>query len=77
MHALQIQNVKRNVVKKISIDNLNKNENEITVPVDKEDLSNTFNDGNHNNNNMNTNDNNIGTEIDAHNVDTNYAEVTV
>jgi hypothetical protein len=79
MHALQIQNVKRNVAKKISIDNLNKNENEITVPVDKEDLSNTFNDGNHNNNNnnnMNTNNNN-GNEIDAHNVDTNYAEVTV
>jgi len=75
MHALQIQNVKRNVAKKISIDNLNKNENEITVPVDKEDLSNTFNDGNHNN--MNTNDNNNGNEIDAHNVDTNYAEVTV
>ena len=38
LHALQIQNVKRDVVKKVSIQELNKNE--VILPVDKEDLSN-------------------------------------
>jgi hypothetical protein len=38
LHALQIQNVKRNVVKKVSIDELNKND--IVVPVDTQDLDN-------------------------------------
>jgi hypothetical protein len=74
LHALQIQNVKRNIVKKIDIKELNKN-NEIIVPVDNEELN------NHNdydidnlicneNNNENINDflpgienNNIGSEL--------------
>ena len=37
LHALQIQNVKRDVVKKVSINEINKQE--IIVPVDNEDLS--------------------------------------
>lgn len=36
LHALQIQNVKRNIAKKIDINELNKRE--IVVPVDKEEL---------------------------------------
>jgi hypothetical protein len=40
LHALQIQNVKRNIVKKIDIQQLNKS-NDVIVPVDKEELINT------------------------------------
>ena len=36
LHALQIQNVKRNIVKKVSVDELNKND--IIIPVDKDEL---------------------------------------
>lgn len=39
LHALQIQNVKRNSVKKVKIQELNKNE--IIPPIDKEEISNT------------------------------------
>jgi hypothetical protein len=35
LHALQIQNIKRNVVKKVSINEL---KNEVVYPVDQEDL---------------------------------------
>jgi hypothetical protein len=52
LHALQIQNVKRDVVKKVSIQELNKND--IISPVDKEEL---FNDNNNNNDNNNDNNN--------------------
>jgi hypothetical protein len=38
LHALQIQNIKRDVVKKVSVKELNKNE--VVVPVDNEDLNN-------------------------------------
>ena len=38
LHALQIQNIKRDVVKKVSIQKLNKNE--LIPTVDKEDLTN-------------------------------------
>jgi len=48
LHALQIQNVKRDVAKKININELNKSE--IVVPVDKEDLTNNNNNNNNNNN---------------------------
>ena len=40
LHALQIQNVKRNIVKKVSIDEL---KNEVIHPVEHEDLINTHN----------------------------------
>ena len=49
LHALQIQNVKRDVVKKININELNKSE--IVVPVDKEDFTNNNNNNNNNNSN--------------------------
>jgi hypothetical protein len=67
LHALQIQNVKRDIVKKVSINELNKNE--ITVPVDKEDLLNTHTNNNNINviddyNNDNKNDTNQATNID-------------
>jgi hypothetical protein len=76
LHALQIQNVKRNVVKKIDIKDLNKS-HDIVVPVDNEDLQNNNNNNNNNNNEMNQeinheinneisnyNDNNmVGTEL--------------
>jgi len=39
LHALQIQNVKRDVVKKVSINELNNKE--IIYPVDKQELENT------------------------------------
>ena len=39
LHALQIQNVKRDVVKKVSVDELN--QKEIIHPVDESDLDNT------------------------------------
>jgi hypothetical protein len=39
LHALQIQNIKRNIVKKIDIKEINKN-NEIMVPVENENLNN-------------------------------------
>jgi hypothetical protein len=79
LHALQIQNIKRDLVKKVSINELNKNE--IIVPVDKEDISNYHTDINTSNTNTKTNidtsestnindlpeptsaDNNIGTEL--------------
>lgn len=54
LHALQIQNVKRDVVKKVDIKELNKND--IQHPVDENDLSNTnefdntYNDIENNNN---------------------------
>ena len=41
LHALQIQNVKRNVVKKLDVSELNKNDStksDVIVPVDKEDM---------------------------------------
>lgn len=58
LHALQIQNVKRDVVKKVDIKELNKKD-EIIVPVDNEDVTN-------NNNNTALNDNklNNSTNID-------------
>ena len=69
LHALQIQNVKRNVVKKVSIDELNKSD--IVVPVDKQDLE--YEHNIHQDNIQTTNiddlpqpishDNNIGTEL--------------
>lgn len=69
LHALQIQNVKRNVVKKVSIDELNKSE--IVVPVDKQDLENEHNIYQDNIQTTNiddlpqpiSHDNNIGTEL--------------
>jgi hypothetical protein len=67
LHALQIQNVKRNVVKKIDIQKLNKS-NDIIVPVDKEELLNTNTDEitSTNINDLpepNLTDNNIGSEL--------------
>ena len=76
LHALQIQNIKRNVVKKIDIQQLNKS-NDVIVHVDKEDLNtnNNINNINNQDNNETTNeviailpeslsnDNNIGSEI--------------
>ena len=44
LHALQIQNVKRNVAKKISINELNKSE--IITPVDNDELNNQNNQNN-------------------------------
>ena len=55
LHALQIQNIKRDVVKKVSIQELNKNE--VVIPVDKEEVS------NHNDNNENINDDKKSTNI--------------
>jgi hypothetical protein len=59
LHALQIQNVKRDVVKKVSIQEINKNE--IILPIDKEELS----DNNVNNNNTNVNNTNDNDDIKA------------
>ena len=41
LHALQIQNIKRDVVKKVSPTGKELNKNEVIIPVDKEELSNT------------------------------------
>jgi hypothetical protein len=64
MHALQIQNVKRNVVKKASIKELN---NEIVQPVEEnEDINACHNAVGSNINNLPEplqSDNNIGSEI--------------
>ena len=66
LHALQIQNVKRNVVKKASINELNNNHNDITDYHENNDsnenndnieiINNNQNDTNDNNNNDNDND---------------------
>ncbi len=80
LHALQIQNVKRNVAKKVSINEL---KNEIVQPVDQEDLNNKQHSENQTQNTLNQNvnqersstnidelpqpissDSNIGTNID-------------
>ena len=59
MHALQIQNVKRNVYKKVSIKELNnEGHNEIITPVDSD------NNDNNDNNNDNTIHSGSGTNID-------------
>jgi hypothetical protein len=68
MHALQIQNVKRNTVKKASINDLN---NEIVHPIEIDELLNqaqetNINNDNYENNyesNNDNNNNNIGTDI--------------
>jgi hypothetical protein len=67
MHALQIQNVKRNIVKKASIDELNKPEINIQLP-EKHEITvveqNIVSDGtNIDNLPQPANDNNIGSEI--------------
>jgi len=62
LHALQIQNVKRDVVKKVSINELNKNE--IILPVDKEDIFNSNNDSNNNNSTNDSNNNNSNNNYD-------------
>jgi len=75
LHALQIQNVKRDVVKKVSINELNNKE--IIVPVDNEDLLNTNNTNDSNNyntndsNNYDTNDTNDTNNYNNNNIDTN------
>ena len=67
MHALQIQNIKRNVVKKASIDELNKPEINIQLPEKQETTvveQNIVSDGtNIDNLPQPANDNNIGSEI--------------
>jgi len=67
MHALQIQNVKRNTVKKASINELNKEtnnlENSSNQENDDNNNNNNNNDNNNNDNNNNNNDNNTGTDI--------------
>ena len=60
LHALQIQNIKRDIVKKVSIKELNKNE--VVVPVDNEDLNNNQHDNNDNDPNS-TSINNTTTNI--------------
>jgi hypothetical protein len=62
LHALQIQNIKRDVVKKTSINDLNQNsksnEKDVYFPVDEQELSNTVND------NININNINESTNIE-------------
>jgi hypothetical protein len=57
LHALQIQNVKRDVVKKVNINELNKNHVEIIQPIDEQDLPGIDNkDNNQDNDNNNNNE---------------------
>jgi hypothetical protein len=71
LHALQIQNVKRDVVKKINIDKLNvdTNENQNTH-FSKPSENNTLNNNNNNsNNNDNITNNNFTNDIQSTNID--------
>lgn len=67
LHALQIQNVKRNVVKKVNINELDKKP-EIVNPVDKEELSNTDNNNFNSNNNENVHNFNFNESTNITNI---------
>jgi hypothetical protein len=58
MHALQIQNVKREVVKKASINELNSEMNDSKVVANETGIINNNNDNNDSNNSNNSNNNN-------------------
>jgi hypothetical protein len=62
IHALQIQNVKRNTAQKVNVSNIN---HEIVHPVNDNELNNTENDNIYNeNNNIENDTENIGTSIE-------------
>jgi hypothetical protein len=62
LHALQIQNIKRDVVKKIDIKDLNKN-NDVIVPEELVPENEIINETNNDNYLPNTDDNNFGAEL--------------
>jgi len=67
LHALQIQNVKRDVVKKVSINELN---NEIIHPVDQTDLNNTEDTSHYEHNHQEEiTNNNTNTALSSTNID--------
>jgi hypothetical protein len=53
LHALQIQNVKRDVVKKVNINEINKNHTDVIHPLDEQDLHISDNKDNNNQDNNN------------------------